>query len=65
MRCSCILCGTYMVHSQRGESRCICPECGNTCDICMGNRNGERIEKIDGKIKIPDLIKDIYDKEEN
>lgn len=65
MRCSCILCGAYMIHSQRGKSRCICPECENTCDICMGNSNMKIIEKVDGKIKIPDEIKDIYDKDKD
>ena len=41
MRCSCQRCGTYMVQEERGmESRCICPNCVNTCSACMG-RVGE------------------------
>ncbi len=37
MRCSCRLCGAYMVQSERGlESGCRCPECLNTCNDCMG-----------------------------
>lgn len=41
MRCSCKRCGTYMVQEERGlESRCICPECFNTCHACMGGTEG-------------------------
>jgi hypothetical protein len=37
MRCSCKLCGVYMVQSERGlESGCRCPECLNICNDCMG-----------------------------
>lgn len=37
MRCSCRVCGTYMVQDEKGlSSRCICPECFSTCSACMG-----------------------------
>ncbi len=37
MRCSCRVCGAYMVQSERGlESGCRCPECFNGCTDCMG-----------------------------
>ena len=38
MRCSCRVCGTYMVQIERGlESGCKCPDCGNECHDCMGS----------------------------
>ena len=37
MRCSCQKCGTYMVQDEKGIlSRCICPECFETCSACLG-----------------------------
>ncbi len=37
MRCSCRVCGTYMVQDEKGlKSRCICPQCFATCSACMG-----------------------------
>ena len=37
MRCSCRVCGTYMVQDEKGlQSRCICPQCFSTCSACMG-----------------------------
>ncbi|HPF54340.1 MAG TPA: hypothetical protein P5116_04630 [Eubacteriales bacterium] len=40
MRCSCQICGTYMVQDEKGtQSRCVCPECFNTCSLCMGTGN--------------------------
>lgn len=37
MRCSCRVCGTYMVQDEKGlDSRCICPQCFSTCSACMG-----------------------------
>lgn len=37
MRCSCRVCGTYMVQDEKGlNSRCICPQCFSTCSACMG-----------------------------
>ncbi len=37
MRCSCRVCGTYMVQEEKGlESKCICPQCFSSCSACMG-----------------------------
>lgn len=39
MRCTCQKCGEYMVQDEKGIfSRCICPNCLNTCDACLGTR---------------------------
>lgn len=38
MRCSCRVCGTYMVQVEHGlESGCRCPDCGFGCGDCMGS----------------------------
>ena len=38
MRCSCRVCGTYMVQMERGlESGCKGPDCGNEGHDCMGS----------------------------
>ena len=37
MRCSCRVCGTYMVQVEHGlQSGCKCPDCG-TCCGCSNN----------------------------
>lgn len=51
MRCSCQVCGEYMVQDEKGiKSRCICPVCFNTCSACMGTSqepiSGDRFEAI-------------------
>lgn len=51
MRCSCQVCGEYMVQDEKGVlSRCICPVCFNTCSACMGTTqepiSGDRFEVI-------------------
>ncbi len=61
MRCSCILCGTYMVQQERGiDSYCICPNCQNTCSVCMGS--GTKMEK-GGGLPLDILLR--YEEEEN
>lgn len=38
MRCSCRVCGTYMVQVEHGlMSGCKCPDCGAMCRDCMGS----------------------------
>lgn len=38
MRCSCKVCGTYMVQIEHGlSSGCKCPDCGYECHDCMGS----------------------------
>ena len=36
MRCSCQVCGTYMVHAESMGLGCVCPECGQRCRQCLG-----------------------------
>ncbi len=41
MRCSCRVCGTYMIQSEKGlMSGCKCPNCFNVCRDCMGSAQG-------------------------
>ena len=38
MRCSCRVCGTYMIQREHGlQSGCKCPDCGFECKDCMGS----------------------------
>lgn len=38
MRCSCRVCGTYMIQEEYGlQSGCKCPNCGEMCHDCMGS----------------------------
>ncbi|MBQ3761623.1 MAG: hypothetical protein II875_06400 [Clostridia bacterium] len=39
MRCSCQVCGTYMVQSESLELGCVCPECGQRCKQCLGTNS--------------------------
>ena len=36
MRCSCRMCGTYMIQAESDRLGCVCPECGNRCADCLG-----------------------------
>ena len=36
MRCSCMICGVYMIQSDDAHLGCVCPECGNRCTACLG-----------------------------
>lgn len=39
MRCTCQSCGEYMVQDEKGLfSRCICPNCFQTCAACLGTQ---------------------------
>lgn len=41
MRCSCRVCGAYMVQREKGiESGCVCPECLNICTMCTMSDGG-------------------------
>lgn len=41
MRCSCRVCGAYMVQRERGIlSGCVCPECLSTCSMCTMTDGG-------------------------
>ncbi len=42
MRCSCKVCGTYMVQREQGvESGCVCPACFYTCSACVTPEGGQ------------------------
>ena len=42
MRCSCRVCGTYMVQREQGvESGCVCPTCFATCSACVTPEGGQ------------------------
>ena len=42
MRCSCKVCGTYMVQREQGvQSGCVCPECFYTCSACISPEGGQ------------------------
>lgn len=42
LRCSCRVCGTYMVQHEKGiRSGCICPECLSTCTLCTMSDGGK------------------------
>ena len=36
MRCSCKVCGTYMVQADSDILGCVCPDCGYRCTDCLG-----------------------------
>jgi len=46
MRCSCRLCGTYMVQAESEQLGCVCPECGNRCTDCLGTHTVLSPEQI-------------------
>jgi len=46
MRCSCQVCGTYMVHSESTELGCVCPECGQRCKQCLGTNTVVSRDKL-------------------
>ena len=36
MRCSCRICQTYMIQADSDHLGCVCPQCGNRCQDCLG-----------------------------
>jgi len=36
MRCSCKVCGTYMIQAESNLLGCVCPDCGYRCRDCLG-----------------------------
>lgn len=46
VRCTCMKCGTYMVHAEDMELGCICPECQNRCKACLGTGGPLSVEQI-------------------
>lgn len=42
MRCSCKVCGTYMVQREQGvKSGCVCPACFYACAACISPEGGK------------------------
>ena len=35
MRCGCLECGAFMIHSEEKDI-CVCPDCGWRCKACLG-----------------------------
>ena len=35
MRCGCLECGAFMIHSEEKDI-CVCPDCGYRCNACLG-----------------------------
>ena len=36
MRCSCKVCGIYMIQAESDHLGCVCPDCGYRCSDCLG-----------------------------
>ena len=36
MRCSCKVCGTYMIQTESERIGCVCSDCGYRCNDCLG-----------------------------
>ena len=50
MRCSCKVCKTYMVHAPDIKMGCICPECKNRCNACLGTNTVKSKEELKNMI---------------
>lgn len=59
MRCSCHVCGTYMVHSESMQLGCVCPECGYRCKACLGTNtviSRESLKNLKFDVQLMDEI---------
>ena len=59
MRCSCHVCGTYMVHSESLDLGCVCPECGYRCKACLGTNtviSRDNLKNLKFDVKLMDEI---------
>ncbi|MBR6767839.1 MAG: hypothetical protein IKM02_07810 [Clostridia bacterium] len=59
MRCSCHVCGTYMVHSEGINLGCVCPECGYRCKACLGTDtviSRDNLKNLKFDVKLMDEI---------
>ncbi len=52
MRCSCRECGTYMIQAESDHLGCVCPDCGNRCQDCLGT------DTVVGRDRLKDLAAD-------
>ena len=46
MRCSCRVCGAYMIQADDLTLGCACPECGARCTACLGTNTVLSCEQI-------------------
>jgi len=60
MRCSCHLCGTYMVQSEGLELGCVCPDCGYRCKACLGTDSVVSRDALKGLVNNEMLMRDIF-----
>ena len=60
MRCSCQICGTYMVHSESLELGCVCPECGYRCKECLGTNTVMSREELSHLRENPALAASLF-----
>ena len=60
MRCSCQICGTYMVHSESLELGCVCPECGYRCKECLGTDTVMSREELRALKRDPAMIAQLF-----
>ena len=60
MRCSCHVCGTYMIHSEGMELGCVCPDCGYRCKACLGTDSVVSREGLKGLAGNAALMAEIF-----
>lgn len=67
MRCGCMVCGTYMAHSEKGKDACICAACGYECRICLGKdiSTAPIVKNKDGSVQLPGHLLDRYKENED
>ena len=64
MRCSCHVCGTYMVHSEGLDLGCVCPECGYRCKACLGTNSVVSRENLKMLARDPRFLEEIFSEKE-
>ncbi len=69
MRCSCKVCGTYMVQADSDILGCVCPDCGYRCTDCLGtntvvSREGLAALAFDPRFQPENIAKNFAPQEE-
>ena len=64
MRCSCQVCGTYMVHAESMELGCVCPDCGARCKACLGTDTVMSREELKHLKDDPALVASLFQEPE-
>ena len=63
MLCGCPYCGDLMAQVPKGmNSYCICPQCGHTCNACMGTGQSVRAPKV-GKLQLSRELREYLEHE--